>query len=73
MTGSSSNNVASATFEKINQSSGGVPGDVVAGLKSAGEAATVDVVKGVARAPLDALVGILGGNSGDPGESLVET
>jgi len=48
-------------IEKLNASTGNVGGNVVKGLADVGKAATVDVVRGVASAPLDILKGILGG------------
>lgn len=51
-----------SSFEKLNQSTGGVAGQVASGVKSVGRAATVDVAKGVAKAPVDILRDILGGD-----------
>ena len=63
-------NPLSDTFETINQSTGGMAGQVGVGLTSAGRAATVDVAKGVAKAPVDIVREILGDESGaDPDET----
>jgi hypothetical protein len=58
------NNPLSDTFEQINQATGGIPQDLVDQGKDVVGAATVDVVKGMAKAPLDALVDLIGGGSG---------
>ncbi len=63
-------NPLSDTFEMINQSTGGMAGQVGAGLTSVGKAATVDVAKGVAKAPVGIVREILGDQPGaDPDET----
>jgi len=54
--------VIKQTFEKLNQATGGVAGDVVGGLADTGK----EMVKDVAKAPIDILKGLLGAD-GDEG------
>lgn len=47
----------------------GIAGDVAGGLKSAGEAATKDVIKGIGQAPMDILKDLIGGGTSESGTS----
>ena len=47
-------------FEKLDEKTGGVAGQVGQGVKQAAQAVTVDVVKGVAQAPVEAIRQIAG-------------
>lgn len=59
MAGASSNNALTQSFEKINQASGGVVGQVVDTAKDA----VTETVKDIAGSPLDILQSLIGGDS----------
>ncbi len=52
-------------FEQINQATGGAAGQVTQSLKQAGEAVTTDVIKGIAKTPMDMLADLFGGSAQD--------